>query len=203
MGKSKKDNTEFEAKFYPVDKKLYREKLKKLGARLAFPERKMRRAIFDKAHYPQLNCDYIRVRDEGNVIRLSAKTHAREGGDLIDQQEVDVEVSDYDKTIQLIELTGFKFILYQENTRETWKYKDASIEIDTYPGLESYTEIEATSAEDVKSIAEELGFSWEDKIITSVVEIYMRIYGLPKDEVMELLKYCTFEQNPFSTLKHR
>ena len=40
MNKSGTD-TEFEAKFYPVNKEEYRRKLKSVGAKLVIPERKM------------------------------------------------------------------------------------------------------------------------------------------------------------------
>jgi adenylate cyclase class 2 len=202
MNNSLSTNIEFEAKSYPIDKKTYRENLKRIGATLIRPERKMRRAIFNKDHYPQLLCDYIRVRDEGNVIRLSAKTHAREGGSLSDQEEIDVEISDYDKTIQILELTGYKFNSYQETLRETWVYKDAEIEIDTWPGLETYTEIEARSEESVHKMFSILGLDWDTKIITSVVEIYMKVYSLSKEEVLDRLSYITFEKKPFKNIKN-
>ena len=35
------DYTEFEAKFYPVDKEEYRKRLLSIGAKLTIPERKM------------------------------------------------------------------------------------------------------------------------------------------------------------------
>ncbi len=203
MSKLNVNFTEFEAKFYPVDKDEYREKLNKIGAQLVTSERKMRRAIVDSSVYPQLTCHYIRVRDEGDYITLSAKTHANEGGQIADQKEIVVTVSDYDKTIKLIESMGFKFTIYQETLRETWSYKGAEITIDTWPGLESYTEVEAQSEEVVREIAEELGFMWENRIITSVKEVYMKVYGLSREEVNKRINYITFENNPFENLSKK
>lgn len=197
---SSKNYIEFEAKFYPVDKHEYREKLRKLGATLKTPERKMRRAIVDSSTYPQLTCHYVRVRDEGNSIRISAKTHARTGGKLSDQKEIDIEVSDYDKAIKIIESMGFKFTIYQETLRETWKHKNAEITIDTWPGLDTYSEIEANSEEEVKQIAEKLDFEWEKRIITGIKEVYMKVYGLTREEVTEKIKNITFENNSFKDL---
>ena len=94
-------DTEFEAKFYLVNKEEYRKKLKEVGAKLVIPERKMIRAIADsRANNLLVRNDYIRVRDEGNLIRLSFKRTADATGRLSDQKEIDVEVSDYDKTIE-------------------------------------------------------------------------------------------------------
>jgi adenylate cyclase class 2 len=193
-------DTEFEAKFYPVDKDLYRQKLKSLGAKLIHPERKFRRALIDSRDYPQLKCTYVRVRDEGDCIRLSAKIHARAGGAVSDQKELDLTVSSYDKMVEMLQVMGFQIGNYQENLRETWEYKNAEIVIDTWPGLEPYIEIEAASENAVKDIALELGFNWTKKIITGVGKIYMDRYRLDSKITDEKLKHITFENNPFSGL---
>ena len=103
---------EFEAKFYPIEKTTFRKKLQEIGAMLVIPERKMRRVIFDSRTNPFLKCDYIRVRDEGGLTRMSVKTHAREGGQISDQKEIDVEVSDFDKTVKIIKTLVFVSIVW-------------------------------------------------------------------------------------------
>lgn len=190
--------TEFEAKFLDIDKQQYRDKLKSIGAVLVSPERKMRRVIVDRRVNKQFLCDYIRVRDEGDCVRLSAKTHARENGNIEDQKEVDVVVSDYDKTIEIIKLMGFNLDKYQETLRETWEYGGAEITIDTWPGLDTYSEIEASSEAKVKEIAEKLELDWNKKRITSITEIFMQTYNLGIDETLEKLSNITFENNPFT-----
>jgi adenylate cyclase, class 2 len=194
------DDTEFEAKFYPIEKDEYRDKLKSLGGKLVASERKMKRALVDRRDFPQLKCNYIRVRDEGGVIRISAKIHAEEGGNLTDQKEVDIEVSNYDKAIKIIEMMGFTFGVYQETLRETWELEGAEVTIDTWPGLLTYSEIEASSEEHVQELAGKLGFDWNKKIITSPLEIFMRVYNLSLEEVLKMTAHLTFEKNPFADL---
>lgn len=193
--------TEFECKFFPIDKEKYRKKLQEIGAKLVVPERKMKRAIGDRRANPQIKCDYIRVRDEGNLIRLSAKIHAEEGGKIEDQKEVDVEVPNFKKTIEIFEQAGIKFNRYQETSREEWEYDGAIITIDTWPGLPPYTEIESSSEGKVKEIAEKLGFDWEKKILTAAAEILAKAYGMSIDEVLDKISYITFEKNPFEKLE--
>ena len=194
-------NTEFEAKFYPVDKEEYRKKLEAEGAKLTVPERLMRRVIADRRANPGLNCDYIRVRDEGNIIRLSAKIHANAEGKVGDQKEDDVEVSDFNTTVRILEDAGLKFNRMQETKREEWELDGATITIDTWPGLEPFTEIETVSSQKVKAIAEKLGFRWEEKILTAAAEIFCKVYGLTIDEVLEKISEITFENNPFSDME--
>ena len=192
--------TEFEAKFYPVDKEVFRKKLQKIGAKLVIPERKMRRAVADSLNNKMLKCDYVRVRDEGNLVRLSAKIHARPDGKVSDQKELDVVVDDYEKTVELFGLMGFSVDRYQETMRETWNYKGAEIVIDTWPGLETYTEIEGKSENQVRRIADELGLDWSKKIITGAAYVFSKVYGVSVDEAIEKLSYITFEKNPFEGL---
>lgn len=197
-----KDYTEFEAKFYPVNKEEYRKKLLAIGAKLDVSERKMIRIVADHRVNTILpNHTNIRVRDEGNLVRLSVKTSAEEGGTLTDQKEIDVEVSDLNKTVKILEIAGIKFNRRQETLREEWKYKEAQITIDTWPGLDTYSEIEADSEEKVKEIADELGFDWDKKIITPAIEVYSRVYGIDIEEVLIKTSNITFEDNPFNNLK--
>lgn len=190
-------NTEYEAKFSPVNKNKIRQKLRSLKADLVTPERKMRRVIFGSELNPQINADYLRVRDEGDKVRVSLKVHAREGGKLSEQKETDVIVSDFEQTVKIFKSIGLKQDKYEENLRETWDLDGATVEIDTWPGLEPHIEIEAPSEKEVRRIAEELGFNWENKIITSVVEIYAKVYSVTNEEVLKRLTHCTFESPPF------
>lgn len=192
---------EFEAKFYPVDKEQYRKKLLSIGANLTIPERKMRRVIADHHDNTGLNCDYIRVRDEGNLVRLSAKVHAKDGGLIGDQKEADIVVTDFDKTKEILELAGLKFAKYQENLREEWEFEGATITIDTWPCTDTYSEIEAKSESQVKEIADKLGLNWEGKLLLALDGLCTKIYGIDQAEALEKIKYVTFEKNPFKDMK--
>lgn len=194
-------DTEYEAKFYPVNKDNYRKKLHEIGAKLVIPERKMRRVLADRRANPQIKCDYIRVRDEGTVVRLSAKIHAREGGSISDQKEAEVEVANYEETIEVLKHAGLVFNLHEESLREEWEYNGAQITIDTWPGLETYSEIEASSEIKVKETADKLELDWQRKIVTAVVEIFCRVYSLSEEDVLNKLSNITFENNPFEGLK--
>lgn len=196
------DITEYEAKFYPVDKNSYRSTLKELGAKLTVPERKLFRTIADSRGNLNIKKNgYIRVRKEGELIRLSYKVTADQTGNLSDQKEIDVEVSDYKKTIDIFEAIGIKFDYNQETLREEWEYKGAQITIDTWPGLDPYSEIETDSEQKVKEIAKELGFDWDKRIITAAPEIYERVYKIDINDVLKMLQNITFENNPFEGLE--
>lgn len=193
--------TEFEVKFYPVDKQEIIAKLKSLGGELIQPQVMTTAIIFNRLNNPLVKADYIRVRHEGNKTRLSAKVHATADGDIADQKELDTFVDDFESTVQILEQAGLKPSSKMEKRRETWQFNDCEMVIDDNPGLQTYIEIEGDSAQKVRTTAEKLGFDWEDKIITSVVEIYMQKFNLSAKKVLELCANNTFADSPFNDLQ--
>ncbi|MBN2016465.1 CYTH domain-containing protein [Candidatus Dojkabacteria bacterium] len=190
-------NPEIEAKFYDIDKDVIRDHLKKHRYECKFPERKMRRVIFDHRENSQVKAHYIRVRDEGEAgITMSAKIHAGENGRVLDQEEEVVKVSDFENTVKILKACGLEISADQETLRETWIEKDdrgeTEVSIDTWPMLKPLIEIETYSEDKLKQVARELGFDWKDRIITSVVEIYMKEHGWDNKEVFENIRNLRF-----------
>ena len=168
--------TEIEAKFLAVNRDAMRSKLMELGATCTQPMRVMHRAVID---YPDrhLQTDkngWIRVRDEGDKITLTYKTSVE--GSFGGATEIELEVSDYQKTIDLFEATGMVVHSRQESKRETWRLEDVEIVIDEWPWLDPYIEIEASAEGIVKDVAEKLGFHWRDAVFGSVTSAYRAQY---------------------------
>ena len=190
---------EFEAKFYPVDKDQLRIKLKEIGATLVSPEHLMRRVIYDHKSHPEFTCDFVRVRDEGTKITMTAKTHSQTGK-MEDEKEVEIIVDNYDNTTKIFTAMGFSPDRYQETLRESWILEDVHIDIDTWPGLETYCEIESSSEDKIKIVSEKLGFDWSEHFVSNSMDMYADIYKLDVQEVLKKAESLTFENNPFSDL---
>lgn len=190
---------EIEAKFLLSESKDdFRKRLQDSGAKLITKERQMIRHHFVKDKNPGMTCDYIRVRQEGDKVTFSAKQHLSADGDIKDNKELVVEVSDFETTVHILQTAGLIATNIQETLRESWMLDGAQIEIDTWPSLDPYVEIEADSEERVKNTAEALAFEWKNRIITSVEDIFMEKYGLERDEVRSRLSYSTFDKPPFA-----
>lgn len=162
---------EIEAKFLYIDHDDMRARLKKAGAELEQPMRLMRRVVIDyKDLRMQGGNSWIRVRDEGDKVTLTYKTSVEHsfGG----ATEIEVEVSDYQKTIDIFVASGLTVTTSQETKRETWKLGDVEIVLDVWPWLEPFIEIEAPSEELVKQTAEKLGLNWKDAVFGSVTTAY-------------------------------
>ncbi|NQT50357.1 CYTH domain-containing protein [Candidatus Kuenenbacteria bacterium] len=189
--------TEFEATFVDVDVSEVREKLKKLGAKLIRPETLMRRVNF----YPPIddNTGWMRVRDEGDRITLSYKRFLgyKKGSDeMNNQQEIFLEINDFDQGVQLLEVCGARKKGYQETKREDWEYKGLEISIDTWPGLEPFVELEGKDEESVQRLAVELGFDYSTAIFGPVGLIYEKKLGIPARVINNETPEITFENPP-------
>lgn len=186
-------NKELEAKFFIQDKDSFRSKLKDLRAKLVKSEFLMRRKTFDsdKLDLQENEYKWLRVRDEGDKITMNIK-HLWDENRIDNVDELEIEVSDFDEASKMIVEMGWTETNYQENYREKWEYMNSEITIDTWPGLDSYTEIEGPSEEEVKQIASELGFKWEDAIFGTVEYAYIRQLNTPLNFLREI-KVLRFE----------
>lgn len=164
--------TEIEVKFLDVDFEEVRAKLNELGAHLEQPMRLMRRSLIEEPHHAAVH-GFIRIRDEGDKITMTYKQRDDVTA-LHGTKEIEVEVSDFDATVGLLEAAGWPPVTYQESRRETWRLGEAEIVLDEWPWIPPYIEVEAPSEEIVREASEKLGFAWSDAVIGSIDYIYNR-----------------------------
>lgn len=172
---------EIEATFTDVDIASIRNKLKSAGARLVVPERTMRRVVID---YPDMRMQrtgdsWVRVRDEGDKVTLTYKKTKEH--DLSSIKEIEVTVSDYQKTIDIMLAMGLVICSDQETKRETWELDGVEVEIDQWPWIPPIVEVEGESESEIKAVSEKLGFNWSDALFGSVIVAYEKQYPNIKD----------------------
>ena len=162
-------NTEIEAKFINVNHDEIRAKLSALGAKLEQPSRLMRRVVIHTNDMTDKNA-FVRVRDEGHRTTI---TYKQFDSDSVDgAKEHEVEVSNFDEAVAILSSAGLKHDTYQESKRENWRLGDVEIMLDEWPWLNPYIEIEGPSEVAIKTLAEQLGFSWSDAVFGGVANIY-------------------------------
>lgn len=184
---------EYEVKFFPVDHNEIRSKLKKLNATIKTPERLMRRAVFSHRDNAELQCHYIRVRHEGDKVTMSAKFHTP-GNGAESWREIETTVSDFEATKRIIEYTGLISKGEQQNKRETWQMPDGTlVELETWPNLPPYLEIEGSSAAAVQLVAKQLDLDWEDHISDANSVLYARHLGVSEEEIYKNPPKLIFE----------
>lgn len=178
-------NTEIEVKFLHVDHDQVRAKLREIGAVCSQPMRLMRRVTFDSPTMKAKN-GWIRVRDEGDKVTIGYKQVDALNIDGI--KEIETTVGDFNAAVAIfkqLEIDGGSF---QESKRESWRFGNVQIELDEWPWLDPYIEIEAPSEEQVRDAATKLGFDMSQAVPGDVMAAYREQYPHlgPKDTVGNL-----------------
>jgi adenylate cyclase class 2 len=165
--------SEIEAKFLFINEQDIRTILKKAGGELETPMRKLRRVIYEP-EYLKEKSGYLRLRDQGDKSTLTLKIFRQLS--LDGAQELEIEVSDFSNTYELLELLGLEAKSFQESKRETWLLDDCEIVIDEWPWLKPYIEIEGPSKKSVMAAASKLNLNWSEAVFGDVMAAYRKQY---------------------------
>lgn len=172
--------TEFEVKILDINVAKIKKKLKAIGAKKHL-ERNMRRHVYD------INLEnkhtWIRLRDDGEKTTLTVKEIEHDNID--GTREIEIVVDNFDKTNLLLNKLGFFHKAYQENKRTSYKLGDVEIEIDSWPKIPPYLEIEGKSAQKVKKVVKLLGFDLSQTTSINTEDIYKK-HGLNLYDFKEL-----------------
>ena len=138
------------------------------------------------------------MRDEGDKITMAYKNVPLNSS--IDQQkEIEFEISDMEAGIEFLSTLGARMTNYSETLRERWDLDGVEIDIDTWPHLEPYVEIEGKSENAVQKASEKLGFDWSDAKFCGAGRIYEMVYGTHPDKLSEkeTVRLTFKDPNPF------
>lgn len=172
--------TEFEIRILEIDVNDMIEKLEKLWAQ-RIAEREMRRFVYDFS--PKKEWSWIRLRFDWTKTTLAIKEIQN---DQIDgTKELEISVEDFDKTNLILEKLGYKFRNYQENRRISYKLDNVEIEIDFWPLIPPYLEIEGKTIEDVEKAVNKIGFDMQQTTSINTIKIYKQ-YWIDLDSIKEL-----------------
>lgn len=168
---------EFEVKFLNINPETIEAKLVELGGTKMF-DRVFHRAVFD---YADLRLDkqaaWVRVRDEGDKTTMSFKQrlgwnaadpHSNDTGMI----EEEVVVSDFETACKILRHIGLTDKFFMENRRVQYKLDGVEVDIEYWPMLEPYLEIEADSWAAVDKTIAKLGLDPANKKLFSTTQIY-------------------------------
>ena len=172
---------EFEERILEVDKDKMISKLESLGA-IKKGEWFQKRYVND--FNPVRENEWIRLRTNGEVATLAYKNVEKNTVD--GTKELEVEVSDFEETNELLNVLGYKAKGYQENKRVRYMLNGVEIDIDSWPMIPTYMEIEAESEEKVKEIEKLLEVDESKITALNCEDIYIQIYGINLKEQKDL-----------------
>lgn len=182
--------TEIERKYIKQDHNALRKKLKKLGAKLVKPERLMIRANYD---YPDKRLakehdGWVRIRDEGDKVTLSYKQS--DDKSLHGTQEVNIKIDSFEKAHEFLNAIGLSNRkALQETKRESWVLDGVQIELDTWPWLSPFVELEAPSQEALEKVATKLELDINLARHGSVIPAYQAEYDITDEEMATWPEY--------------
>ncbi len=170
---------EIEAKFLDVDVSALVAQLGALGAE-KIGEYSYKRKLFDfpDGRLGKENA-WVRLRDEGEKIVLTYKQRFGGADDLQHggTNELETTVGDFATAEKILNALGLEEKIYKENKRVRYVLDGVEIDIDSWPLIPTYVELEGKSWESVQSVAEKIGFDFSKHIRGSNREIYAK-YGI-------------------------
>lgn len=173
--------TEYEFRILEINKEKMIKKLEKLGAKKV-GEFNQKRYVYDVQ--PKQENKWIRLRTNGATTTLTYKSIK---SDTINgTKEIEIEVSDFEKTNELLEKMGYKNKGYQENNRIQYILNNTEIDIDTWPMIPTYMEIEGKSEEEVIQTSKILNVDESKITMLNCKDIYEEKYGIDIDTIKEL-----------------
>ena len=172
--------TEYEVRILSIDIKNVEEKLKKINAIFKW-DCLQKRYVYD--FNPKIDGKWIRLKTNGKKTTLTIKNISANSID--GTKELEIEVDNFEKTNLFLKELGYNPKSYQENRRRQYIFNNVEIDIDYWPKIPTYLEIEGKSSEDVLKVVKLLGFDENDITTKDVESIYLD-YGFNLEEIYDL-----------------
>ncbi|MGF6889376.1 adenylate cyclase class 2 [Nocardia sp. GAS34] len=160
---------EYEAKFLAIDIDAIRATLIALGAKQILPRTLLTRTIFENDTLAR--GAWLRLRNEGSRSTLTLK-QVTDATSIDGTTEIETTVGDLAAMAEILTRLGATEVRYQENYREEWQLGEVIYDIDTWPDLPAFLEIEGPNETAVRAAATGLGLDYAHARFGSVDEIY-------------------------------
>ena len=178
---------EYECTILEVDVNSFISKIEKMGAK-KIGEFYQKRYVYD--FNPINKNKWIRLRTDGKTSTLTIK-------EIVDKNEIDgtneieIEVSSFENANKILNELGYVARNYQENKRIKYTLDGVEIDIDFWPLIPPYVEIEGKNENDVRKMIERLKIDKNMITTLDVASIYNQIYNIDilKIEKLELKKW--------------
>ncbi len=173
--------SEYEITVLDIDVSEIEKKLESIGA-IKQGEYFQKRNLYN--FHEEYRGRFIRLRTNGEKTTLTIKDKSakKEIGSV---KELEIEVSSFEKANEILELLGYEHSTYQENKRIIYKLGHIEFDIDTWPMIPTYLEIEGKNKEDVEKMIKILDIDEEKLSLDKVSEIYKK-YGIDIHQYKEL-----------------
>lgn len=120
---------------------------------------------------------WIRVRQTNDKTTITVKHILKDNNTNLQQMmETEMDVPSIKEANALLEALGYSYKSYQEKERITYIFEDYEIDIDTWPGIPTYFEIEGNNEEELDIVLKKLGYSIKEAVSCTADQVYEK-YG--------------------------
>ena len=166
------DSQEIEVKFYLTDPERFNRRLIEAGAILKRPRCHETDLRFDDATGNlRATGQVLRLRKD-NLVTLTYKGAGEVMAGVLSRREIEVTVSDFDITRELLEAVGYRTCLMYEKYRTALDFNQCEVVLDEMP-YGWFCEIEGPSPLSIKQAAELLALRWETRIQESYALMFV------------------------------
>ncbi|KND52081.1 MAG: hypothetical protein AB202_04080 [Parcubacteria bacterium C7867-007] len=182
------NHQEIEVRFLEIDKEALIKKLRDLGAEDLGEDLLQERIIYDKEH--TWTDKMLRLRTQKGKTILAYKH--RVGMTAEGTEEIEFEVSNPSAAELLLSRLGYTAARHQQKLRHSFHLEDVVVDIDTWPRVPTYVELEGPSVVSLEKAAQTLGLDWGNVELRSPKTVIMEVYNIPLDN-MEWFTFDKFE----------
>lgn len=181
-------NKEIECRFLEINVADLKQRLATLNAH-DHGEELLREIIFyDKELTYVAEHKLVRLRQTQKGVFLTYKHMQQRTVD--GTIEIETKVEDMEKTRDLLVAIGLNDFRHQEKKRHGFAVGEVKVEIDTWPQIPPFVELEGNSEAELKAVAQQLGLDWEKRDTTSARVVIEDHYKIP----VSTLRYFTFSR---------
>lgn len=180
--------TEYEVRLLDINFANMMEKVEKLGA-IKVGSYHQKRYVYD--FIPAQKGRWIRLRTNGSESTLTIKEV--KSSQIDGTKELEILVSDFKKTNEILQKLGYTPRTFQENFRVEYRLNGVNFDFDKWPMIPPYLEIEGESQQSVLSAMDKLNISLDSVTSLDVDTVYREKYGIDLDSI-QMLQFDTLEE---------
>ena len=119
---------------------------------------------------------WMRLRQVNDHAEITVKHVLPSKEKLWNVEETEIVVPSIEEGNELLEALGFYHKNYFEKERIKYEFMEHEIDIDSWPVIPTYFEIEGEREEDLTKVLNALGYNFDDAVFCTAKEIF-KIYG--------------------------
>lgn len=179
---------EIECRFLEIDKDVLIKKLLSFGATDEGETMLEETIIYDPELKWREQGRFVRLRKIGDKTKLTYKEHREHTVD--GTYEIEFGIDDFKKAELMFEKIGLLPYRHQQKKRHSLHLNGVTFDIDTWPRMPAYVELEGESEQALKKAAALLDLDWKDAEFHNASWVIENKYNIP----VRTLRWFTFDK---------